>query len=90
MVLGHSQDVECLQAIQTIMQSTVSLNFAERQLESNFLQGQILVMQCIICFFTETFLNFIGFGFDGFSQFAGPFYDQGVRFYFLLTYGVLE
>ncbi|XP_046839575.1 neurofibromin-like isoform X2 [Xenia sp. Carnegie-2017] len=56
MVLGHSQDVECLQAIQTIMQSTVSLNFAERQLESNFLQG---------------------FGFDGFSQFAGPFYDQG-------------
>ncbi|CAB3983050.1 neurofibromin isoform X4 [Paramuricea clavata] len=56
MVLGHSQDVGCLQAVQTIMQSTISLNFAEKQLGTNFLQG---------------------FGFDGFSQFAGPFYDQG-------------
>lgn len=41
MVLGHSQDVACLQAVQTIMQSTISLNFAEKQLGTNFLQGTL-------------------------------------------------
>lgn len=40
MVLGHSQDVGCLQAVQVIMQSTISLNFAEKQLGANFLQGE--------------------------------------------------
>lgn len=39
MVLGHSQDIGCLQAVQTIMQSTISLNFAVKQLGPDFLQS---------------------------------------------------
>ena len=40
MVLGHSQDIGCLQAVQTIMQSTISLNFAVKQLGPDFLQSK--------------------------------------------------